>query len=170
MKVLILVILSFIAATVAGCSCFSESSENVSDNRSLMENKLSDASEFLGVDIPIPEYIPEDCHFKDVYYGDSTIMLAYTTGTENGTYSDELNLQVSWKREITPELRLDFQQVEINTGTGFLQKRADGNLALWWNLKTDNPERGKFELVLIVSQNYSLEELVKIAESVRYPE
>lgn len=162
---------------VSGLSCHSNSL-TPDDNSQIIPRKtsLEEARDAIGVDVPIPAYLPRGCEIQEVYILEDTIILIISgknIGKELITddkqeiydFQCDIEMNIRWYSEKGVPVRLPTVTVKIDESTGFLQDRGDKN-ALWWNWYPNRNKPGMFELVLLANKEIPIEELVRIAESV----
>lgn len=170
---------TLLAVTLTGCQLWSATFTSTLE-LTAQKTTLEEASETIGVTLPVPTYLPEGYEIQEVYVEDSTVRLLISdkeTEKKLVTHTDaagtrqryefrcRMTMSISWFSEMGIPIRLPVKQVKINESTGFLQDRSDHN-ALWWNWYPNPGEPGMFELVISANKEIPEEELVKVAESV----
>ena len=180
MKIALVVILMLIL-TLTGCTGERENDvqptytgPTISDElqNDWHKTTISKVESIVGYNLPIPAYIPSDYEVKEVYYhqvansnppstdillliSDQNVKWIGTTFTCRialliGWNHAGLGLKMPWARHIP----------EIN---GRLEEK-EGEYALWWETY-GSPESLGSTLILRASQQFSVDEMIKIAAS-----
>jgi len=166
MKIKWLMSVLIIALVMAsGISCH-RNSTTLENNSTVFprESSLEEAVEVLGLDIPMPSYLPEGYEIeKTVLKSERAVSLMITN--RGGS---KMDLDISWREKgMLPVRGLDglggWIGIDINGGKGYFGEGDDRN-TIYWNLFP--PDNGLFVLKLSADKDIPTGELLLIAESV----
>ena len=165
--------------TLTGCAATYTSVLELNAQKTTLE----EASNVLGVPMPVPTYLPVGYEIREVYVQDRTVRLLISDeaiGRKLVTHTDaagtrqryevqcKMEMSVRWYPEGGAPIKLPVEKVQINESRGFLQDRGD-HRAIWWDCFPEPGQEGMYELVLAASKRVSKAELIKVAESVSIP-
>ena len=149
------------------------------DGVSYEKTTIAEASSILGVVIPIPKYLPDDCQIQDIYIRTesseasfrSVLFLVSAKDVEwvEGVPECEIELHMGWS-EVGRWLgiKVPGERVSIKGSTeGGVIVDLEDCIDLWWHWRPDPDKKGEFEIQLSATKHLSKEELVKIAESLK---
>ncbi len=183
-------LMMFIGATVtiiAGCQPHSGSFAQTLP-LTAQKTTLEEASKTLGFAIPVPSYLPNGYNIQDVYIQDNSVRLLISNKeiekklvTQSGTsgtfqqyeFQCQMEIGIVWNSQGIPGgLKLPGERPKITPSQGstvasVIVDRESHN-DLWWDWRPNSNEPGMFEIVISANKLISGQELVKIAESVRY--
>ena len=142
---------------------------------------LTEANEFVGWDIPVPDYLPKGYEIKEVYVRDSSIRLLISdeviekelvthtdaAGTrQRYEYQSKMEMSISWHSQgVAGGLKLPGDKVNIGETHGVIVDAGD-HYNLWWQPRPDPEQPGQYEIVLSASKLFKKDELVRVAEAV----
>ena len=191
---LILVIL--LMSSLSACSTPSEDVDQVGSTFTIpleltvQKATLEEASNIVGLTVPVPTYLPESYEVQEVYLlpmmsgppgvmlliSDREIKRKLVTHTDAASTRQLYELQcrmtmsVRWDGDgflLPPKISSSMGRgVNINEGSGLLIWGEESN-DLWWIWHPDPNDEGLFELEISVSKDFPEEELVRVAESVQ---
>lgn len=134
---------------------------------------VEEASRLLGVNVPVPTYLPSDYKIQEVFIWENTVTLLISDEEIDYKLEDEdlqwkVKLNMTWySKGQVGGLKLPGEWVNIGETRGVIIERETAN-ELWWIWPEDtNPEKpGQFEFRLSAIKGISKAELIRIAESV----
>jgi len=142
---------------------------------------LTEASETVGWEIPVPAYLPEGYEIREVYLRDSSIRILISdeaiekelvthtdaAGTrQRYEYQSKMEMGISWHSQgVAGGLKLPGDRVNIGEAQGVIFDAGD-HYDLWWQPRPDAEQPGQYEMVLSASKLFKKDELVRITESV----
>ena len=156
----------------------------------VQKTTLEEASNIVGLAVPVPTYLPESYEVQEVYLipmmsGPPGVMLLISNRKIEKklvTHTDaagtrqlyelqcRMTMSIRWVSDghlIPPKISGSMGRgVNINEGSGLLIWGEENN-DLWWTWYPDPNGEGLFELEISVSKDFPEEELVKVAESVQ---
>jgi len=154
---------------------------------SAQKTTLAEASSIMGVNVPVPTYLPEGYEVQEIYVEGSTIVRLLISDRETekklvmhtdraGTRQRyelrcRMTMRIRWDNDghLIPPAKAPVPKrgVKINASDGLIMVEDDTN-DLWWTWRPDPDDEGLFELEISANKDIPEEELVKIAESVQY--
>jgi len=158
--------------------------------RTVQETTLKEASNTVGLAVPVPTYLPENYEVREVYLtpmasgppgvilliSDRKIeknLISHTDAAGTRQYYElqcRMTMSVRWHSDgliLPPKISSSMGRgVNINEGSGLIIWREEIN-DLWWIWHPDPNDEGLFELEISVSKDFPEEELVRVAESVQ---
>ena len=136
------------------------------DTIELPEVSLDEASDILGVNFPVPNYLPQGYEIRKVYLEENIVTLVIS-GEQVSTYLQwGMKISIVWNNGQTFEtIELPFERIEIDDNiTGFIMQRETVN-ELWWEWSPDPGDEGWFEFMISAEKAITKEEMVKVARS-----
>ena len=136
------------------------------DTGEFPEVSLDEASDILGVNIPVPNYLPEGYEIRKVYLEENIVTLVIS-GEQVGTDLQwGIKMNVVWNNsQVFEPIKLPFERIEIDDNiTGFIMQRETVN-ELWWEWFPDPGDEGWFEFMISAEKAITEEEMVKVARS-----
>ncbi len=174
-------------ASIAGCQVWSDT---FTDTLKITAQKttLEEAGNILGFAIPVPGYLPESYKIQEVYIQDGSVGLLIsdkeiekkliTRSGTSGTYQQyefqcPMEISIVWSSQGIPGgLKLPGERPKItpSQGTTVASVIVDSGSHndLWWDWRPNPNLPGMYEIVISATKRISNEELVKVAESMRF--
>jgi hypothetical protein len=143
---------------------------------------LVEAAKIIGITIPVPAYLPDGYEIQEIYVQDRSVRLFISDRQIEKrlvTHSDaagtrqryevqtKMEMSVSWSPDFMIPVRLPEEKVDIKDRPGYLME-METHKRLLWNWLPSSDELGMFEIGLEANREISKEELIKVAESVRF--
>lgn len=171
---------------LAGCQT---QSNTFTDNLPLsaQETTLGEAASTLGFAIPVPSYLPNSYKIQDVYIQDNSVNLLISdtkiqknvvtqtgaSGIQQYEFRCQMDIGIKWGSQGIPGgLKLPGERPTITptqgTTVASVIVAGETHNDLWWDWRPNPNEPGMYEIVISAIKQISNEELVKVAESVRY--
>ena len=153
----ILLLTIYLAVSSAGCCA---------DAADLPELSLDEASDILGVNVPVPTHLPEGYEIQKVYLEENIVTLVVSGEQFQADLEWGMKIDVVWNNSpVFEPIELPFERIEIDGNiTGFIMQRETVN-ELWWEWSPDPGDEGWFEFMIGAEKAISVEEMVKVAKS-----
>ena len=149
-----MIILS-LAASSAGCYVDTEEIPDVS---------LDEASDILGVNIPMPTYLPKGYEIRKVYLEENIVTLIISGEQVGADLQWGMKINVAWNStQVFEPIELPFERIEIDESiTGYIIQRETVN-ELWWEWFPRSGDDGWFEFMMSAEKAITEEEMLKVA-------
>ena len=127
---------------------------------------IDEASDILGVNVPVPTYLPEGYQIRNVYLEENIVTLVISGEQVGADLQWGMKINIVWNNSHTFEpIELPFERIVINDSiTGFIMQREIVN-ELWWEWSPDPWDEGWFEFMISAEKAITEEEMVKVARS-----
>ena len=136
------------------------------DTKELPEVSIDEASDILGVAVPVPTYLPEGYVVRKVYLEENIMTLIISGEQVRADLQWGMKINVIWNSsEVFEPIKLPFNRIEIDDNiSGFIMQREIVN-ELWWEWSPDSGNEGWFEFLICAEKSITKEEMVKVARS-----
>jgi hypothetical protein len=154
---------------------------------SAQKTTLEEAANTLGFAIPVPTYLPDSYKIQDVYMQDNSVYLLIsdkkieknvvtqnnTSGIQQYEFRCQMDLGIKWGSQGIPGgLKLPGERPNITPtqGTTIASVIVEGESHndLWWDWRPNPSNPGMYEIAISAIKQVSKEDLVKVAESIRF--
>jgi len=134
------------------------------DTGELPEVSLDEASDILGVNVPMPNYLPKGYEIRKVYLEENIVTLVVSGEQVGADLQWGMKIDVIWNSsQVFEPIELPFERIEIDDSiTGFIIQRETVN-ELWWEWFPDPGDEGWFEFMISAEKAITREEMVKVA-------
>jgi len=175
----VFIVILILIITLTGCTGDSESNiqlvytgPTISDELpgDWHKTTISKVESIIGNSLPIPTYIPANYEIKEIYYraadreppGTDILLLIsdQDVGWTGSTFTCRVVLLIEWN---STGLGLKMTWARYISEVNGRLEEGEGEYALWWEIIRPNPLGSK--LILRASQQFSVDELIKIAAS-----
>jgi hypothetical protein len=140
--------------------------DEIKDDKSRMPTlalalKIEEAEKQMGIEIPLPQYLPEGYEIKDVVPENANSVLLLFNCNASGF----IELRINWKPDGVPPARMPpgWQSVTINGSAGYLLVGDKNTLAWTWVPERYKP--GIFTPTIETSKDIPVSELLLVAGS-----
>jgi len=146
-------------------------SDELRSDRDWHKATIAKVESVIGYSLPVPAYLPANYQIKEIYYylADShppsvrnlLLISDQDVGWSGSTFTCRIVLQIKWNES---GLGLKMPWARYIPEVGGRLEEEEGEYALYWGIGNPFPEGSV--LILYTSQQFSLDELIKIAASV----
>ena len=151
----ILLLTLYLAVSSAGCCA------NAAD---FPEISLDEASDILGVNVPLPAYLPEGYEIRNVYLEENIVTLIISGEQVGVDLQWGMKIDIIWNNsQVFEPIELPFERIRIDDNiTGFIMQWETVN-ELWWEWFPDPGDEGWFEFMISAEKAITKEEMIKVA-------
>lgn len=184
--VVLLIILVTGCEVITGADSFTDTLELTAEKTTIEE-----ASNALGIPVPMPAYLPETFKYQEVYLEGSAVRIIFsnvdikkeiiTPSGVSETYQQyefrcQMEIEIVWGSQGIPG-GLKYiaggegiiEGIEINPSRGIAMSSLivdkESHNELWWEWRPDPSERGMFRIGIAANKSITKDELVNVAES-----
>lgn len=125
---------------------------------------LDEASDILGVAVPVPTYLPEGYEVRKVYLEENIVTLIISGEQVGADLQWGMKINVVWNSgQVFEPIKLPFERIAIDDNiAGFIMQRETVN-ELWWEWFPRPGDEGWFEFMISAEKAITKEEMVKVA-------
>jgi hypothetical protein len=147
---------------------------------SAKEATMEEAGRLLGAAVPVPVYLPEGNTLQEIYIDDDTVRLLISDKKIEKTkdtiildptvptrlhFECFMDIAVKWHPEGFPvELDVPGESIKIGEGKAGVLADQEQHVELHWLLPVQS---GQYELVLSTGKRTPMEEILKVADSIK---
>jgi hypothetical protein len=133
---------------------------------SRVNEALKNAGERLGIEIPVPHYLPEGYRIVNVLTSENSSATLLISNNEKQL----MELEVMWRPAGSVPYRIDLNSptVEFDGTTGQLIESGETEIGIVWNWYPERYEPGLLVITLTAPKEFPVRELTSIAASVGY--
>ena len=161
-KLILLSGISLLALSLAASSigCYADTGE-------LPEVSLDEASDILGISVPVPTYLPKGYEVRNVYLEENIVTLIISGEQVGVDLQWGMKIDIIWNNsQVFEPIELPFKRIRIDDSiTGFIMQRGTVN-ELWWEWFPDPGDGGWFEFMISAEKAITKEEMVKVARGI----